>query len=132
MTESDIARTALGQFILRYATEIDAEWKENIHEGVEYEYYKSEIEGVDFHDDTGDPIIHVRATNTGEFTEKIRSATYNPPGKAHPAEYDTHFVDLEVNVFFYPTRSELGEAMIEVEQLESLPVANGPTEPMRL
>lgn len=41
-------------------------------------------------------VIH--GIGEGTWSEKVRSATYNPPGKAHPAEYRTHTERIAVEI----------------------------------
>lgn len=54
----------------------------------------------------GDPVFVATFTGTGTWQEKTLRARRNPPGKAHPAEYETHEEPLYASLRFYPFGSK--------------------------
>jgi len=46
----------------------------------------------------GDGQIEAHGIVTGRYAVQERSATYNPPGQAHPAEYRTETIEIGVTL----------------------------------
>jgi len=87
MSELQPHERALGKHIIAHCREAPAECiEDHTPSEVELKWHGWTIESVDGDDTT----IEVHATQTGTETQKVRSATYNPPGKAHPAEYKNY------------------------------------------
>lgn len=97
MSDLPIHKEALGQHIIHNVIEgrdEDINWQ--VPDDVEVDWDGWEIEEVDH---VGEGVIAVHATQDGIQVEKIRSATYNPPGKAHPAEYKNHHGTIHADAF---------------------------------
>lgn len=59
----------------------------------------------------GEAGFDVEASTTETQTEVTSKARKNPPGKAHPAEYKNHDINIHVQIRFYPERNDaLGSA----------------------
>jgi hypothetical protein len=52
---------------------------------------------VDYVTTDGSTVI-VEGLVEGSVTTKVASARYNPPGKAHPAEYERHDVPIDISI----------------------------------
>lgn len=59
----------------------------------------------------GHTTVVVHGEIEATYDKKVRSATYNPPGAAHPAEYETCYVPLMVSIEYdLQAMNGLGEA----------------------
>lgn len=61
--------------------------------------------------------LSIRGLTEGKYSVKTRSATYNPPGKAHPAEYEQRTMPVAIDITVDLTDGydlDLGEPHVEV------------------
>lgn len=115
----------IGQHVLNIAADIEEHYEAHGDEEVLDSIpplYELSPDTVEFHEETLDddergPSILVLADTTGIRTKKERSATYNPPGQAHPAEYSHHEEAVGVSVCFFPLDGSFGSADIRIEQM---------------
>lgn len=110
----------LGQFVLNLAVEESA-ISEFVDDDIEFaltEFTVVEVDGAD------DGTIHVTAVEKTTQAEKVCRARYNPPGKAHPAEYKNHPVMLRGDFTFDP--AGLGTVNGEIHQEGGAPAPPAP------
>lgn len=109
---------ALGEYIKRLAYEVDDDqWYVSVQENVDWSLDALEVKEVDegFEDD--EPVYVVELAGFGAEVHQVARARYNPPGKAHPAEYTTDEVPMLALLTFYPKRDLGQEVEVEVEQM---------------
>jgi hypothetical protein len=123
----EVPDKAMANFVLTNGLETsDENWHDNTSDELhgnpfEWEYPRSvddckswDIEVVSkTEDETEYHGIRVMAVIEGEVTRLVSRAKYNPPGKAHPAEYETetHPVAVDVTLWF----SGLGQPEVHVD-----------------
>jgi hypothetical protein len=120
----------IGQFILDYAMETAEQFEEHTSDSLdEYdpihtatlddvEVLSNGLDAKHSHLDVDEdqPAILVIGYLDGSCVRQTRRARHNPPGKAHPAEYERTDVTLGVEVIFYP--EGLGRSQVTVRQME--------------
>lgn len=73
---------------------------------------------VDYVTTDGSTVI-VEGEVEGSVSEKVLSARYNPPGKAHPAEYENHDVPIWIRIEWDLEKfAKVGEIQMEAEALD--------------
>lgn len=121
--QSDPAIEALGQHIITSVLESPTDFSDHTTEGVEYEYSGWKIERID----TDGTTIEVEATQETSEAEKVSNATYNPPSKAHPAEYEHYDVEIIATARIDWSEYHLaGDASLVIEQRGGVPPAPDP------
>jgi hypothetical protein len=86
-----IPHEPLGEWMFEMAKEVSPE---PLHEpeanGKSIDYDLNDIEEITVErvDDGEEEVIIAHSNLIGQTQRQTRSATYNPPGKAHPAEYE--------------------------------------------
>jgi len=74
------------------------------------------VDTVDMKDDT---TVVVEGEVTGSVSVKVSSARYNPPGKAHPAEYERHDIPIWLRIEWDMSKfAQSGEITIAAEALD--------------
>lgn len=69
--------------------------------------------------DADGSMVVVEGEVQGTVSEKVRSATRNPPGAAHPAEYTSHDVPIAIRIEWDLSEFACsGEVIISAEALE--------------
>jgi hypothetical protein len=127
MTDLTAAQEALGRHILRCAQESGIDYN-SVPDEVEVHYDDWTIEEFD---ECADGAVEVHARQDGYETTLSRRARYNPPGKAHPAEYEQHDGEVHIHVHAdfteYPLAGEI-EAEMMFEGGKPLPPDPDPHE----
>jgi hypothetical protein len=57
-------------------------------------------------------VVVVTGALPGSYSVKTASATYNPPGKAHPAEYESKNIEMGVSLYWKPERFGCTDSII--------------------
>ena len=128
MSRVEIPEKALANYVLTFGRETPEDhWHDNTPSEIrgnefEWEYPRSiddcESWDVEVVSKTGDETeyhgIRVMAVVEGEVTRLVNRARYNPPSKAHPAEYETETYPVAVDVTLW--LSGLGQPEVHAER----------------
>lgn len=106
---------ALAEYIVEMVKEY-GELETCVSSEVEWDLNDLDVESLDRVTEDDEPVFRVGLTGEGKDHYQTLRARYNPPGKAHPAEYDYDTVPLLGTVWFRPTKpfsSEEIDAVVE-------------------
>lgn len=121
--ESAPAIKALAQHILAHALEDPDTYHDHMSEGIDWEYG----EWTPTRLETDGSTLEVEAIQETTEAEKVRNARYNPPGKAHPAEYKHHDVELIATARVDWSEHHIaGETSLNIDQRGGAPQAPDP------
>lgn len=115
----ELPSETIANYVLTQAIEDPDEWNEYTEDGVEYDL--TDVLDDPFVESVVDEeygrAVHVGGVITGRGQRQTTRARRNPPGKAHPAEYETVEVKIEVIVEWFPEMNDgLGGTYVLIDQ----------------
>lgn len=135
--EISIPTKAIAQYVIHIAQEwgefgnVDTIAYEGKHGQHEYDIdwslgdlsaSKCDVDTIDGED--GNLVVMVSGIVEGSYSVKTASARYNPPGKAHPAEFRTESCRVKVILYWKPERFGCTDSIIidayGIEQAQNL------------
>lgn len=94
---------ALAEYIIEMVKEY-GELETYVSNDIEWDLNDLEISNLQTAFEDGEPVYRVFLEGEGKDHYQTLKARYNPPGKAHPAEYDYEEIPLIGTVIFRPTK----------------------------
>lgn len=94
---------ALADYIVEMAKEY-GEIETFVDSEVDWDLNDLDAVSLDRDTEDGEPVYVVSLKGAGTRSELVTRARYNPPGKAHPAEYKHHDIPLMGEIRFRPTK----------------------------
>lgn len=105
---------SLAQHILTLGRE-DGNWHTEGVDDLEWNFEDLDFVSLDRETEDGEPLFIAKFMTVGLDWVPVSRARYNPPGKAHPAEFDYKEREIAIDVKFYPHRHDgFGETEMDI------------------